>query len=146
MSFRDLQSTRLAKDGTLQFIELQRRLLADDLADDTLVYFSWYTFTRLFREKEFGILSNRLAISIMQDNVRDGIAVAGVGTDHEWIGRRGAQRVLEHLNARPAKKPDWGTLDIEPSPLAYWLNLELARTRGIEFSRTAIAHAREVYG
>jgi serine/threonine protein kinase len=145
-SFRELQTTRLAAEGSLGFIKLQRRLRSSDLSDDDTVYFSWYTFTRLFKDKEFDILKNKLVVSIMQDNVRDGVAVAGVGTDHDWIGRRGAQIVLQHLNSPPDRKPAWGCLGVETSPLLYWLNARTAAERGVEFTRAAVENASEVYG
>jgi hypothetical protein len=87
-----------------------------------------------------------LTVSIMQDDVRDGVAIAGVGTDHDWIGKRGAALIVEHYNAAAsAGKPDWGSSEVILSPLVYWLNRTLAKKRGIEFSKAALDGAREIY-
>jgi hypothetical protein len=145
MAHAELATTRLVREGHLRVLRLERRLQADDLADEDTVYFSWYTFTRLFHDKEFSILLRRLTVSIMQDNVRDGAAAVGVGTDHDWIGDRGAELVVEHLTAPDGAKPNWGTRDVVISPLVYWLHRGLARRHGIEFSREVLDGAREVY-
>jgi hypothetical protein len=141
----ELATTRLAREGTLRLLRLERPLQADDLADPESVYFSWYTFTRLFHDREFSILKNRLAVSIMQDNVRDGAAAVGVGTDHDWIGSRGAALIAEHHAAPDGDKPEWGIQPVVISPLVYWLNRSLARKQGVEFPRAALEGAREVY-
>jgi hypothetical protein len=141
----ELSTTRLARDGALRILRLQRRLQAQDLADKETVYFSWYTFTRLFHEKEFSILRNRLSVSIMQDNVRDGAAAVGVGTDHDWIGDRGCEWIAEHIAAPDSAKPDWGAREVVISPLVYWLNRGLAKQDGIVFSQVALDGAGEVY-
>ena len=145
MAQRELSTTRLAREGHLRLLRLERRLQAQDLADEETVYFSWYTFTRLFHDAEFSILRDRLAVSIMQDNVRDGVASVGVGTDHDWIGARGAELIAGHEAAPEGDKPDWGTLEVSVSPLVYWLNRGLAKKKGIEFSQAALDGAREVY-
>ena len=141
----ELGTTRLAREGLLRFLPLRRRLQAEDLADKDAVYFSWYTFTRLFHEKEFEILLNRLTVSIMRDNVRDAAAAVGVGTDHDWIGNRGAELITEHFAARDGDKPDWGAREVVISPMVYWLHRGLAKRHGIEFSRAALDGASEVY-
>jgi len=145
MACAELSTTRLAREGLLRLLRLERRLQAEDLEDKDTVYFSWYTFTRLFHEKEFSILRERLTVSIMQDNVRDGAAAVGVGTDHDWIGDRGAELIAEHHAAPVGAKPDWGSRDVAVSPLVYWLNRGLAKKHGIEFSQAALAGAGEVY-
>jgi hypothetical protein len=141
----ELATTRLARTGLLRLLRLDRRLRAEDLEDREMVYFSWYTFTRLFHDTEFSILRNRLTVSIMRDNVQDGAASVGVGTDHDWIGDRGAELIAEHLAAPEGARPDWGTRDVIISPLVYWLNRSLARKHGIEFSPEALRGAGEVY-
>jgi hypothetical protein len=141
----ELATTRLVREGLLRLLPLQRRLQAEDLADKDTVYFSWYTFSRLFHEKEFEILLSRLTVSIMRDNVRDGAAAVGVGTDHDWIGNRGAEMITEHFAARDGDKPDWGAREVVISPLVYWLHRGLAKRYGIEFSRAALDGASEVY-
>jgi hypothetical protein len=145
MAQMELSTTRLAREGVLRLHRLDRRLKAEDLEDEETVYFSWYTFTRLFHDAEFSILRNRLTVSIMQDNVRDGAASVGVGTDHDWIGNRGAELIAEHEAAPEGEKPDWGALEVTVSPLVYWLNLGLAKAKGIEFSQAAREGAREIY-
>jgi hypothetical protein len=145
MAYSELSTTRMARDGGLRLLRLERRLCAEDLADKETVYFSWYTFTRLFHDKEFSLLSDRLTVSIMQDNVRDGVASVGVGTDHDWIGERGAELIAEHEAAPLKSKPDWGTLEVVASPLLYWLNLGLAKKQGLVFPLSVRAGAREVY-
>jgi hypothetical protein len=141
----ELATTRLVREGVLRLLPLRRRLQAEDLADKDAVYFSWYTFTRLFHEKEFEILLSRLVVSIMRDNVRDGAAAVGVGTDHDWIGNRGAEMITEHLAARDGDKPDWGAREVVISPMVYWLHRGVAKRHGIEFSRAALDGASEVY-
>jgi hypothetical protein len=145
MGHDELSTTRLVRDGILRLLRLDRPLREEDLPDKETVYFSWYTFTRLFHDKEFTLLSDRLAVSIMQDNVRDGLASVGVGTDNDWIGGRGAELIAEHEAAPAQAKPDWGTLEVVTSPLVYWLNLGVARRQGITFSPWVRAGAREVY-
>jgi hypothetical protein len=145
MAYAELSTTRLVREGVLRLLRLDRRLRDEDLADKETVYFSWYTFTRLFHDKEFSLLSERLTVSIMQDNVRDGVASVGVGTDHDWIGEQGADLIVQHEAASLQAKPDWGTLPVVPSPLVYWLNLSVARKQGIVFPLKAKADAREVY-
>ena len=149
----ELESTRLHRAGLLRFKKLEKKdregkevkLKLDDLADPKTIYFSWYTFSKLFYENEFSILRNRLSVSIMQESVREGVTMAGVGTDHEWIGQRGAEMLLEHVTAPADAKPDWGATDVLVSPLTYWLNRTVARRNGIEFSPAALAQAERVY-
>jgi hypothetical protein len=68
MAHAELATTRLARDGLLQLLPLQRRLRADDLADEETVYFSWYTFSRLFHESEFSILRDRYGDAASKKN------------------------------------------------------------------------------
>jgi len=145
LAFEELRTTRLAHDGTLSLLRLEGPLEADDLANRETVYFSWYTFTRLFHKKEFSILTDRMSVSIMEDNVRDGVAIAGVGTDHIWIGDHGAELIAEHDVAPPNGKPNWGTLGVMVSPLVYWLNRRLAKKHHIEFSPAALRGADKLY-
>jgi hypothetical protein len=145
LAWTELSTTRLAREGILRLLRLERRLHAEDLADRETVYFSWYTFTRLFHEKEFSILKDRLTVSIMQDNVRDGAAAVGVGTDHNWIGDHGAELIAKHHAAADGAKPHWGEHEVVVAPLVYWLNRGLAKQRGIEFSPAALDRAGEVY-
>jgi len=146
MGCLDLANTRLAREKKLKFKSFQRRLKDDDLEDPDAVYFSWYTFTRLFHEDEASILEKRLVISIMPDNVRDGLAVAGVGTDHSWIGRQGATILMKHYLAPLDNKPNWGKLDVVVSPLVYWLNPVLANEQwGIKFCSKALEDAKEIF-
>ncbi len=145
MAELDLIRTRFALEGTLRFLKLDRRIQASDLDDPDSVYFSWYTFTRLFHESEASILADRLAISIMEDNVRDGLAVAGTGTDHNWIGEQGAEILKAHVQAAPEHKPDWGCKDVLLSPVLYWLNLAIAKRFGVEFSAKTLRNAAALY-
>jgi hypothetical protein len=141
----ELATTRLVREGKLQLLPLSQPVQPEDMADRNTVYFSWYTFTRLFHEREFSILRDHLSVSIMQDNVRDGLAMVGVGTDHNWMGQRGASLIVEHFNAADDAKPNWGNIAVMLSPVVYWLNRTLAKKRGIEFSRAVLDGASEVY-
>lgn len=145
LAHAELCTTRLAREGILTFRRLERRLEADDMADKDTVYYSLYTFTQLFHDKEFSILKERIAVSIMRDNVRDGASPVGIGTDHVWIGDRGAQLISEHTTAPDSAKPDWGSREVMLSPVVYWLNNTLAQRLGINFSRETLNGAREIY-
>ena len=141
MAYADLSSTRLVQERKLELVRLTARVQSRDLPDQDAVYLTSYAFTRRFHEREFSILKDRLTVSIMQEDVRDGIAIAGVGTDHDWIGRRSAALIVEHYNAI-AGKPDWGSREVIMSPLVCWLNRTLAKKRGIAFSKAALDGAR----
>ncbi len=81
----------------------------------------------------------------MEDNVRDGLAVAGTGTDHNWIGEQGAEILKAHVQAAPEHKPDWGCKDVLLSPVLYWLNLAIAKRFGVEFSAKTLRNAAALY-
>jgi ABC-type uncharacterized transport system substrate-binding protein len=117
---------------------LSRFPTARDLRDLDAIYFSWWTFEKMFESaKQRTVLTKALVVATTRGNVEDGHAVAGVSVHDRGVGRAGAEIIKKHLGGLI----ELGKYDVTVPKLCHWINRELAERRGIQFPPEALATA-----
>ncbi len=116
--------------------KLERLPSLQGLRDTRAVYFSGYTFERFFqkyadRVKTQVIFERRIVVTNSYDYVQKSHgAVAAVGCDHDWIGEKGAELIVDHIS----NGTQLGVVPIIAPPIQHWINSSTAREKGLAFS------------
>lgn len=102
----------------------------DDMSNPEKVYFSWYTFERLF-ESRIGrsLLNQRLVVATTRENVAFGHTGVGVSVDDREIGRMGAKIILRHYAGRHgiSEEVDLGSQPVGIPEFRYWVHEGVAK-------------------
>jgi hypothetical protein len=116
--------------GRLEVRGLRHSPSLADMTDVEVVYFSWYTFERLFETcKGRAMLSQRLAIATTRDNVAFGHTAVGVSVDDREIGRLGAELLLQHHAGQcgVGAKVNLGSQPVLVPEFRYWIHEGVAK-------------------
>jgi len=144
-----LAKTRLFASERLLIEKVTPDTFAAALADEGLVYFSWYTIESLFESQDPALmklaelLKSRKVIATTRNNCRHGFAFAAVSGDDRSIGATGAQLIhgrqsglIPHLGHHPIAIPHIG----------YWVNKSVADRLGVPLGAKVLDQAWEVFG
>jgi ABC-type uncharacterized transport system substrate-binding protein len=140
---KHLEISPCVTEGVVTIKETTQPPTLADMPDSNIVYFGWYTLDLLF-EKGDGIelLKQRTVVASTEDNVKPrGLAIAAVAPEDRKIGELGADILIKHLT----KHEKLGGMDIVIPEYNYFINVDTAKDKRIEFSPAAIKGATTIY-
>jgi hypothetical protein len=147
-----LRETPLFQSGRLSVRSVDAVPQIEDLPDRDKVYFSWYTFERLYESKAGrDVLEQRMVVATTRENVAFGHTAVGVSVDDREIGHMGADIILRHHAGQTGLTAtvDLGTIPVAVPDFRYWIHEGAARQWrrlfGFRCTRTVIRGAAEVF-
>jgi ABC-type uncharacterized transport system substrate-binding protein len=115
-----IKKTRLYETKHLQLKELENLPSLDDFDEKNAIYFSWYTFEKMFDTRDgLDILRQRNVVATTIENVEsDGRAPVAVTTNDLLIGEYGANIVVDVLK----NNRRLGDLDVREPEMNSYIN------------------------
>ena len=138
-----LAKTAAASDGNVRVEVLDHTPTINDFADNSRVYFSWYTFETMFESgRSLDILHNRIVATSTRDNVEaDNLAAVGVSSSDKEIGEAGAALLMNDLlKVKPLRNAD-----VAVPPLHHWVNCRNAARLNLVLAPEVIQSADEAF-
>lgn len=138
-----LAATDAASRGKLLIRRLDRIPQLSDFSERDRIYFSWYTFEKMFESgRSLDVLRQRIVVTSTKDNVeQDNMAAVGVSVSDSEIGQFGVALLMDDLRKT---KPLRNTEVVVPQ-LHYWINCHNAERLGLVLTRDVISAADEAF-
>lgn len=122
---------KIKKLDYVEVKELDRLPVISDFSDDAAIYFSWYTFEKMFENKEQRkILQEKNIVASTLINVKtNNLAPIGISADDIEIGKLGANLFIDTLFGNEEK---WWSIDIYQPDLYLYINCTTLKQKKIK--------------
>lgn len=136
-----LRKIILYDESILKIIKLNSEPKLSDFADSTGIYFSWYTFAKMFKTIEgIYIARKRNIVATTLENVRgNNLAIAAYIADEKDIGTKGAKLIwLNKVVGTPL-----GLVDIKVPNQYFCINCITLRNRRLPITKELLDNAHD---